>query len=724
MGSSTTTVPNGSHTIEVSAIDQASNLGGSSPITINVSNGTPPPPPVLNSLIPNPSVEIIGANNDPTSWFRGGWGNNTRVFSVLSYPPRANPNSQYCGDFINPDNEKTAKIVVTNFVDGDAKWYFSDIPIGANKNFTLSHWYRSGNTPTQLMVRYLLNNGTYTYIKIADLDFTIGSGGCQGADFGKNVTHTFIAPSNAISMTLYNKIFSNGFLEVDKFVLVPTASLVNVSITNSTNTPSQSIGVNVPNQILGGFTTTISGESISIGSMKFSISTTSTGSGLITQATIVDENGIVHAGPVDATFDSVSGKQILTFNDTVTISIGTKTFRIRGRIPSTFASGGTIQVSSTPSSDWTNVVGLTSGNIVSLSGSSLFTMSPMTVLTGSLTIGVDTSTPFYTLVSGGATGVNMGVIKMRAVNESINLNKVGLKLTSGLSTDLIQVNLYHGATHIGTAMFTGGNTTATSTLSSPLFLPNNSDISITIKADLSSIGISQPGTQGALVKVDPLNAEGFGISSGNSIQAGSATAGVNGVRMFKSLPILFEDTLSSTGIADGRLMRFKVTANSAGSVGVAQIKFTLSTTTASVTNIQLFAYTDSSYSSPVSGQGTSGQVGGTVATAINGTAFTMGVGTSPVQVSQGSTIYFELKGSVSNVQSGSSVVATLLGDSSYTSNLTTGFNVATSGAATSTGNFVWSGNATSTSGVHDIDWSNGYVLPGLPSAGFIKTRSQ
>ena len=174
-------------------------------------------------------------------------------------------------------------------------------------------------------------------------------------------------------------------------------------------------------------------------------------------------------------------------------------------------------------------------------------------------------------------------------------------------------------------------------------------------------------------------------------------------------------------------MRFKVTANSNGSVGVSQFKFTLSTTSATVTNIQLFGYTDASYSSPVGGQGTSGQIGQTVSTAINGTAFAVapvnGSIASPVQVSAGSTVYFELKASVAGVTTGSSVVATLLGDSAYQTNLTSGYNVSTSSAATSTSNFVWSGNATSTSGLADFDWSNGYGLPGLSASGLIQTRS-
>jgi hypothetical protein len=32
-------------------------------------------------------------------------------------------------------------------------------------------------------------------------------------------------------------------------------------------------------------------------------------------------------------------------------------------------------------------------------------------------------------------------------------------------------------------------------------------------------------------------------------------------------------------------------------------------------------------------------------------------------------------------------------------------------------NFIWSDNATTTSGVSNYDWSNGYAVSGLPAAG-------
>jgi len=151
----------------------------------------------------------------------------------------------------------------------------------------------------------------------------------------------------------------------------------------------------------------------------------------------------------------------------------------------------------------------------------------------------------------------------------------------------------------------------------------------------------------------------------------------------------------------------------------------VATTSATVTNVQLFGFTDSSYSQAVSGQGTGGQIGNTAGTIPNNVNFAIQPGTNAVQVPAGSTYYFELRGSVAGVQSGSSVVATLVGDSAYLTNLTSGFQVATSTAASSTSNFVWAGNSTTTStiGAGDVDFSNGFSLPGLPSSGLIQTRS-
>jgi hypothetical protein len=629
---------------------------------------------------------------------------------------------------------------------------------------------------------------------------------------------------------------------------------------------SQNIAPNVMNQPLGGFVTNFAGEGVSVSQMVFTYATSSAAVGQITNASIVDENGVVVAGPVDAT--SVASTGTLTFSDTVTFPVGSHVYTIKGKLPSTAGNGAVVTLSTTPSG-WSNPTGQTSGNTVTISTGS-FSMNPMTVRAGSLVVSASTqpaaqsivagvqgftfaniqldasqsgedvrvnsvpvyyantsgtlagyfsgcqlwdgatalntgsnvvntittasnmtftfnnslivpkgtvktlavkcnlstsaagagqfgvnggtytgygvtsgttisgttsttnsgvmtvstgsfavtvapSSPSYAVVAGGAMGVNAGVVNLRASNEDVSLTKLGVTLTGGATSNHVTaVHIYNGATEVGVAYFTGSNTSATSTLSTPVTLVRDTDVTLTLKADLATISSSGSGTAGQLVKVDPLNAEGIGASSGSTIQVG-ATAGVAGFRTYRSFPKVALVSLGSTGMADGLLIRFSVTADAAGAVGMESFGFTLATTTASITNIGLYGYTNSSFSSPISGQGTSGQIGSTVAS-TGAAEFKIGASSNAVQVPAGSTYYFELRGSVSGATTGASVVTTLAGDTAAAA-------IAQAAAATSSDSFVWAGNSTTTSGFYHADWANGYGIDGLPASGLIQTRS-
>jgi hypothetical protein len=357
----------------------------------------------------------------------------------------------------------------------------------------------------------------------------------------------------------------------------------------------------------------------------------------------------------------------------------------------------------------------------------------MTPATGSLTMSIDPSSPSYAVINGGATGVTVDVIKFHASTESMTLNKIGLNMPAGYgsSSDVITAYLYNGSQLLGTTQFVQGATSATSTLTTSLNLPKDTDVLVTVKADFADIGISQSGTEGKLIEVNPLNAQASGLSSGSTVNSALVSGTVAGVRVFNSYPtVVLDSTLPSTGMADGRLMHFKVTAANSGPVGLQQFVFQIATTTATVSNVGLYAYTDPGYSSPISSQ-TNGEIGNANLTLVNpnsnsGTAYaTATPATNPVEVPAGSSLYFELRGSVTGVTTGASVVTTLLGDAAYPTNLTNGYYVATSTALTAAYNnhFVWSGNATSTSGIYDVDWSNSYGLPGFSSGGLIQTRS-
>jgi hypothetical protein len=307
------------------------------------------------------------------------------------------------------------------------------------------------------------------------------------------------------------------------------------------------------------------------------------------------------------------------------------------------------------------------------------------------------------------------------------------------------VHLFDGATEIGQATFTGSNLNATSTLATPLLVRRDTDKLITIKADFAPIGLSYPATEGHLVAVDydsnSTNTQGTGAMSGTTINGTGSTA-FAGARLLKTYPTFALDTLPGSGVADGRLMRFKVTANSAGDLGISKFTVTLASTSAAVSNVNLFGFTDAAYSQPISGVNSGGQFMSSnfCTTTCTQTTFsvypqTTGAATTTVSVPAGATRYFEVRATVTGTATNYSVTATLNGDSAYPIGLpscNTDPSAATpcmlqaagvDATAGGAGKFIWSPYATTSVTVYGNDWTNGFGVNGLPQSGIIQTRS-
>jgi len=336
-----------------------------------------------------------------------------------------------------------------------------------------------------------------------------------------------------------------------------------------------------------------------------------------------------------------------------------------------------------------------------------------------------TSQPALSLVPAGTTGVTMGNVKFHATNEDITVQKIGLTLANGtygtLSTgnggssssgvnDVVQASIYNGATLIGTATFTGA--TATSSLDVPVTVLANQDLVLTIKADITNIATNLPAGIGDTVKVDPLNAQGVG-ASGSQVNI-SATAGVNGVQIFKSVPTvaLASGACNGTGCngVNQVLKAFTVKADAAGSISVEQLSFSVSTSSASVTNLSVQVL-DNNGNVATSTFGTqAGSLAATTATFTGG----------PVIVPANTAYTFRLIGTVTPGGSATnwSVNTTLSGDTAAITGIgaAPGY-IATTTAVANASNFVWSDNATTTAGGNDVDWTNGYRVSGLPSIG-------
>src|SRR3989338_207542 len=710
--------------LNVVAVNTSASVSGSLPITganhtINSSLSLGTATLALSSYDPNSAqTKEIGVTNYKFAGIRVTTGS---VEDVKLWSVRWNQSGTASANDIANVKIYVAGTAYDGVFSADGKYYSAVFPDGilVKKGSSEDIYIQGdlvGTNSAARTVQFDLYKNTDLYLSGTTYGYGIiatASANCNATASTATTASEFINSSTSCASS---GTIGTPFLDASK-VTVSSGSVT--AISKATSVPAQNIAVNVPNQVLGGFTTDLKGEPITVQSMVFSVATTGTwtSNGVLTNVTIVDQNGAIVAGPVDQPSNAAA---TLTFSDSVTFPVGLRTYTIKGKVPTGAPNGATIILSTTPSSQWTSVTGQTTGNTISLSANGAFSMntmtvksaaltitvastpaaqnivaggrvtfsnfqldasdsgedvrfsqvplryngasqsfaaeetnmtscylfdgatalntgsnvlnpstsvattttaalsatvtldsqlvvpkgtvktlafkcnvstaadansqmqwgvlngasmtvtgvtsgadvseslttgndSVMTVKTGSYTAAIDQSTANYSVVAAGSTGVNIGTFKFRASNENVNLTKIGLTLSTSTAADLCTVYLYSGATQIGSLVFTGTNTVATSTLNSPLLLTKDVDVLVTIKADLGSVGANDAGTDGRLIQIDVTNAEGSGVSSGSTLYVSGVTAGVNGVRMFKSFPTVALDTLSSGGIADGKL---------------------------------------------------------------------------------------------------------------------------------------------------------------------------
>src|SRR5262245_38069653 len=102
------------------------------------------------NLIANPSLE--SGTTVPTSWQKSSWGTNTVTFSYPASPAA--------------DGSRAARIDITSYASGDAKWFFNDVPVTAGASYHFVDSYLSTVT-TSVTARFKMTDGTYTYRTLA-----------------------------------------------------------------------------------------------------------------------------------------------------------------------------------------------------------------------------------------------------------------------------------------------------------------------------------------------------------------------------------------------------------------------------------------------------------------------------------------------------------------------------------------------------------------------------
>jgi peptidoglycan/xylan/chitin deacetylase (PgdA/CDA1 family) len=149
------------------------------------------------NIVPNPSVETAGTNGNPQSWARGRWGTNTATYT---YPVAGS------------GSPKAVKVDITSYTSGDAKWWFQEVPISPNQQYTFSDSYTS-TISSRVTVQYRQTDGTFKYVDLGTL---------PASTAWRTGSFTFTTPANVTKITVFHLIKAVGSLTVDNYSLTST----------------------------------------------------------------------------------------------------------------------------------------------------------------------------------------------------------------------------------------------------------------------------------------------------------------------------------------------------------------------------------------------------------------------------------------------------------------------------------------------------------------------
>jgi peptidoglycan/xylan/chitin deacetylase (PgdA/CDA1 family) len=168
------------------------------------------------------------SSSSPDYWNQGHFGTSTASFSYPVVGPTA--------------SDTAVQVTLSNYTSGDAKWYFQNVPVTPGATYQFSDSYNSG-AASYLVAQFTPATGTATFQNLATLGATTG---------WITATQSFIAPTNATSVTIFHLIQSAGTLKTAKFSLVltapptPTSTPSNGNLILNANLKSDTITPGIP----------------------------------------------------------------------------------------------------------------------------------------------------------------------------------------------------------------------------------------------------------------------------------------------------------------------------------------------------------------------------------------------------------------------------------------------------------------------------------------------
>jgi peptidoglycan/xylan/chitin deacetylase (PgdA/CDA1 family) len=157
------------------------------------------------TTIPNMSLEQVSNTNSsqPDQWTNNSWGTNTASFT---YPANGHTGTH------------SIKVTVSNYKDGDAKWFFNPIStLKPGSQYKFSVWYKTNAQP-HVVVMSLDKTGTATYLTQP----TPLPAGDSSTTWHK-YDSSFTVPSDSVSISAFMLMQGNGWVQTDDYDLTPYA---------------------------------------------------------------------------------------------------------------------------------------------------------------------------------------------------------------------------------------------------------------------------------------------------------------------------------------------------------------------------------------------------------------------------------------------------------------------------------------------------------------------
>ncbi|MSR76112.1 MAG: PKD domain-containing protein [Candidatus Ryanbacteria bacterium] len=120
-----------------------------------------------------------------------------------------------------------AKIDMTAYVDGDAKWYHKEISVEAGATYHFADKYKS-TVPTRIIAQFRMTDGSFEYAALANIS--------AAADW-QDATVMIQAPAGASTVTFFHIVESVGSLTIDRVSVVKNSDAINLIENTSFETP-------------------------------------------------------------------------------------------------------------------------------------------------------------------------------------------------------------------------------------------------------------------------------------------------------------------------------------------------------------------------------------------------------------------------------------------------------------------------------------------------------